>query len=83
MVIYVAVEDMLLRMNLPMHKFRGQCYDGVSNMSGKKNGVANLITEKQPKTIYTHCYGYSLNVMDSVKGCPLMKKALDCTHAIT
>ena len=84
-VIYAAIEDMLLRIDLPMHKIRGQCFDGASNMSGKRNGVAKLITDKEPKALYTHCYGHSLNlaVMDSVKGSPLMKRALDCTHEIT
>ena len=54
-------------------------------MSGKKSGVANLISEKQPKAIYTHCYGHSLNltVMDSVRDSPLMEKAPDCTNEIT
>ena len=43
------IEDIILRLNLPVHKIRGQYYDGASNMSGKKSGVAKLISEKQPK----------------------------------
>ena len=68
-----------------MQKIRGQYYDGASNMSGRKNGVAKLVSDKQPKANYTHCYGHSLNlaVMDSVRGSSLMKMALDCTYEIT
>ena len=48
-IMFSDIEDIILRLNLPVHKIRGQYYDGVSNMSGKKSGVAKLISEKQPK----------------------------------
>ena len=84
-VVFGAIEDILLRLNLPIQNIRGQCYNGASNMSGKENGVAKLIADKQPKAIYTHCYGHALNlaVMDCVRQSSLMKKALDCTNEIT
>ena len=31
-------------------------------MSGERAGVQAKILEKQPKTIYTHCAGHSLNL---------------------
>ena len=34
-----AIEDTSLRANLSLHKIRGQCYDGSSNMSGLRNYV--------------------------------------------
>ena len=37
-----VIKDSLLRMNLTLAKARGQCYDGTSNMSGHRNGVAKL-----------------------------------------
>jgi len=37
---------------------RGQCYDGASNM--KK--VASDIKPTEPKALYLHCYGHSLNL---------------------
>ena len=38
-----AIKDTLIRLNLPISDCRGQCYDGASNMSGCKNGVATQI----------------------------------------
>ena len=40
----------------------GQCYDGASNMSGTRNGVAKCIQDEEPRAIFTHCYGHSLNL---------------------
>ena len=37
-----SIKDVLLQMNLALYICRGQRYDGVSNMSGTKNGVALL-----------------------------------------
>ena len=31
-------------------------------MSGYKSGVATIIREEEPRAIYTHCYGHSLNL---------------------
>ena len=35
-----AIKDILVSMNASITDCRGQCYDGASNMSGSKNGVA-------------------------------------------
>ena len=35
-----VVKDTLLRLNLSLDRARGQCYDGASNMSGCRSGVA-------------------------------------------
>ena len=34
------IKDVLLQMNLKLKYCRGQCYDGGSNMTGVRNGVA-------------------------------------------
>ena len=80
-----VVKDVFLRLNLSFAKVRGQCYDGASNMSGTRSGVAKQILDMQPKALFTHCYGHSLNlaVSDTFKKCKTMKKALDITHEIT
>lgn len=64
-----TIEYFLLRMSLSLSNCRGQCYDGASNMSGAKNGVAKRISEKEPRAIHKHCYGHALNlaVGDTVK----------------
>uniref|UniRef100_A0A1X7UZN3 DUF4371 domain-containing protein n=1 Tax=Amphimedon queenslandica TaxID=400682 RepID=A0A1X7UZN3_AMPQE len=72
-----VVKDTLVRCNISLAKLWGQCYDGASAMSGCKNGLAKLIMDEEPRAIYTHCYGHTLNlgVGDSVKDSPLMKNA--------
>ena len=45
-----------------MDNLRDQGYDGASTMSGVKAGVQAKIQEKQPKALYTHCAGHSLNL---------------------
>jgi len=50
-----AAKDTLCRMNLPLSKVRGQCYDGASAMSGPKSGVAKRIQNEEPRAVYTHC----------------------------
>ena len=43
-----AIKDTLLRMGLPLSQCRGQRYDGASNMSGSKGGVAaQLLAEEK------------------------------------
>ena len=79
------IEDVILRMNIKLEHCRGQCYDGASTMSGKKKGVAKIISTKESRAIYTHCYGHALNlaVGDTVKQCQLMKSALDVIAEIS
>lgn len=78
-----TLKDTLVELNLPLSKARGQCYDGASTMSGVRNGIAAQIC-KEPRAVYTHCYGHSLNLAaaDAVKGSIVMKSTLDTTHEI-
>ena len=64
-----VLKDTLSRLNLPLSKVRGQCYDGASNMSGIRNGVAAQINKEEPRAVYTNCYGHSLNLAaaDAIK----------------
>ena len=73
------------RFNLPIHKFRGQCYDGCSTMSGHRSGVAKRVQDEEARAVFTHCYSRSLNLAasDSIKRSKLMKAALETTHEIT
>ena len=67
-----VVKDTLIGLNLSLSIARGQCYDGASNMSGIRNGVAA-------------CYGHALNlaVSDAIKGSKVMKSCLDTAYEIT
>ena len=66
-----VIQDALLRLPLSIDKCRGQCYDGASNMFGKKTGVATRILQLQPKAHPTHCHGHSLSlgIKDAVRSC--------------
>ena len=84
-IIYTVITDVLLLLNLSISKIRGQCYDGAATMSGAKSGVATRLSAAEPRAVFTHCYGHSLNLacVDTIKRCKLMQDALDTTREIT
>ena len=84
-VVVTAIKDILLRMNLTINNCRGQCYDGGSNMSGARSGVATRLTDLESRALYTHCYGHALNlaIQDVVKGVKVMEDTLDTVYEIT
>jgi hypothetical protein len=61
---------------------RGQCYDGAAAMAGPRSGVATQLLSEEPRALFCHCYGHSLNlaVCDSIK---VIQDAMDLTHEIT
>lgn len=80
-----VAKDTLCRCNLSLNKLRGQCYDGASTMRGAKSGVAARILAEEPRALYTHCYGHSINLAacDAIKGTKLMKNAMEIAYEIT
>ena len=54
-------------------------------MTGSKNGVATQICEEEPKALFLHCNGHALNlaVSDTVKGCQVVKDALDTAFEVS
>lgn len=60
--ITIVLKDVVLALNLDIHRLRVQCYDGASTMSGAKSGVARQILEVEPRAYDTHCYGHALNL---------------------
>ena len=80
-----TIEDCLVRMKLSQNECRGQCYDGASNMSGSKKGVATQIADQESRASCTHCYGHTLNlaVGDIVRQSKSMRDALDTTQEIS
>lgn len=79
------IQDTLLRFNLKFELCRGQCYDGASVMRGIKTGVAKCISDKEPRAVFTHCYGHALNlaVGDTVKQSKVMKSSLETVYEIS
>lgn len=83
--ILTVVKDTLVRLNLGLSRCRGQCYDGASNMSGCRSGIAKQITDIESRAIYTHCYGHSLNleVGDTVKTIKSLQDVMDIAYEIS
>ena len=47
--IVAVIKNTPTRLNLSLKKCRGQCYDGASNTTGSRNGVATQICVEEPK----------------------------------
>lgn len=79
-----TIKDVMCRLNIPLIKLRGQCYDGAASMAGSRSGVAKMILDEEPRALYTHCYGHALNLAcsDTVKQCKIMKDALDVAYEL-
>ena len=60
--LFTIIKDLLIRCNLPVALCRGQAYDGVANMQGRRSGVATRFLEEQPAAIPVHCCAHSLNL---------------------
>ena len=77
--ITTVLSDVLCRMTLSVFNCRGQCYDGASNMSGVRHGVATQFLSEEPRALYNHCYGHALNlaVRDTIKQVKLLRDTLD------
>ena len=54
-------------------------------MSHAKKGVAKQLCDEEPRAVYTHCYGYALNLAfgDCVRQCKTMKSAFDVIAEIS
>lgn len=83
--IVCVIKDILTRFNIPPSNCRGQCYDGASNMTGLKKGVATQILSESPLAFLTHCYGHALNlaVGDMIKAESLFRNTMDTTSELS
>jgi len=80
-----AIKDTLVRMNVQITNCCGQCYDGASNMSRSRNGVATQIAREENRALYVHCFGHVLNlaVADTVKQSKVCRDALETALEVT
>ena len=66
-----------------MFNLRGQCYDGVSNVSAVYKGTQALIQKEQPLAYYTYCSSHRLNlVCKSVAQCKALLGSLSIVNYI-
>ena len=73
-----AITDTLLRMGVSLSQCRGQCYDGASNMSGSRSGVAAKLLAKEKRALYIHCFAHALNLAVGTT----MKQSKVCSEAL-
>ena len=78
------MRDVLLRTQISLDNCRGQCYDGVSNILGKKSGVAKQILDIHPKAFATHCHCHSLSlsVKEATKESKILSDTMDTSGEI-
>ena len=80
-----SIKDALLQIQIDLSMCRGQCYDGASNMSGVKHGVAAQITNTEKRAVYMHCYAHALNLAIgyTVKQSKVCCEALEIAYEIS
>lgn len=79
-----AIKDVLIRCALPLSQCRGQAYDGASNMSGPRSGVAKRVCEEEPSALPVHCLAHCLNLclQDVTRQIKPIRDALDLVYEI-
>lgn len=74
--IATMILSFLTENEIPFKDCRGQGYDNASNMSGRYNGVQNILKQENPLCTFSPCGCHSLNLCGA-------KSALCCRDAIT
>ncbi|XP_028551808.1 zinc finger MYM-type protein 1-like [Dendrobium catenatum] len=57
-----AMEDILAKHSLSIHRIRGQGYDGASNLRGEFHGLKALILNDNPHAFYVHYFAHQLQL---------------------
>ena len=60
--IATMILSFLTENEIPFKDCRGQGYDNASNMSGKYNGVQNILKQENPSCTVSPCGCHSLNL---------------------
>ena len=86
--LFNAIKDVLLRCSFPVQQYRGQGYDGASNMMGRLSGVARKFLEIQSSALPVHCLVHCTNLVlqDLCKAiktiCEVLKLVKDISRLI-
>ena len=54
------IRDVLIRMNLTLKNYRGQCYDGAIKTCGPNS---RQLKSKPKSRVFSHCYGHTLQLV--------------------
>ena len=58
----IAIDGLFSKLGLSMKRYRGQGYDGASNMQGEFKGLKSLILQENPCAFYIHCFCHQLQL---------------------
>lgn len=61
--LFSCIKDIFLRLNIPIERIAGLCFDGAANMSGCFSGVQAWLKELNPHSLYVHCSNHSLDLI--------------------
>ena len=79
-----TVQDVLIRLNLPISDLRGQTYDGASNMAGAYNGCQANIRKKNPLALHFKCFAHCINLvlLSAVESDHMVRDAVQDVHEV-
>ena len=61
--LFACIKDIFLRLNIPLERMQGYCFDGASNMSGHISGVQARLKAECPESLYVHCSNHALDLV--------------------
>jgi len=61
--LFKVIENSLTSLGIPLHRIKGYCFDGASNMSGSIGDVQALMKKAIPESAYVHCANHSLDLV--------------------
>lgn len=60
---FSCIKDIFLRLNFPLERLHGYCFDGASNMSGCVSDVQAKLKAQCPDSLYVHCSSHALDLV--------------------
>ena len=83
-VLFELVKKVITEHGLKLHDIVGECFDGASNMSGVRKGVAARMKECSPRGVYVHCYAHILNlaIQDTMSDVEPLRNALGTLQSL-
>ena len=78
-----TIEDVLLKLSIPLENASNQCHNGANNMIGIKSGTVTQISKMHQFLI--HCFAYALNLLvgDMARHVPFLDNIISTTLEIS
>ncbi|KAK5851412.1 hypothetical protein PBY51_002209 [Eleginops maclovinus] len=83
--LFLCIKDVFLRLNIPLEKLQGYCFDGANNMSGRFSGVQARLGGVCPGSLFVHCCNHSLDLVlqEVAREVPLIADTLQFVQSIS